>query len=114
MAEPYRTLELFNAFVGAGFKYEELFPQPLPKPDAQKPAERPAVEVQRPEERGLRREVVEKPAAKPEAAGPEVVRSLRRGEKPRAPVADVIPEGVLETVDYLLERFGLALDRGGV
>jgi hypothetical protein len=75
MAEPYqpkklavarRTLELFNAFVGAGFKYEELFPQPPPKPEAQKPAERPAVEVQRPEERGLRQEV-EKPAAKPEA-----------------------------------------------
>ncbi len=69
MAEPYRTLELFNAFVGAGFKYEELFPQPPPKPEAQKPAERPAVEVQRPEERGLRREVVEKPTVKPEAAG---------------------------------------------
>ncbi len=100
MEEPYtpkkpsvarRRLELFNAFVGAGFKYEELFPQPPPKPEAQKPAEMPAVEVQRLEERGLRREV-EKPAAKPEApkpvaeavkpeaAGPEVVRSLRRGE----------------------------------
>ncbi len=30
-----RTLEFFNAFVGAGFKYEELFPQPPPKPDVQ-------------------------------------------------------------------------------
>ncbi len=68
------------------------------------------MEVQRPEERGLRREVVEKSTVKPEAAGPEVVRSLRRGENPRAPVADVIPEGV-EAVDYLLERFGFALDR---
>ncbi len=119
MAEPYtpkkpsvarRTLELFNDFVGAGFKYEELFPPP-PMPDAQKPAERPAVEVQRPEERGLRREVVEKPTVKPEAAGPEVVRSLRRGEKPRAPLADVIPEGVFEAVNYLLKRFGVVLDR---
>jgi len=156
MAEPYspkkpavarRTLELFNAFVGAGFKYEELFPPP-PRPEAQKPAQRPevvkpeikpaeakpaersAVEVQRPEERGLKREV-EKQATKPEAVKPaevkrpetvkpEVVkpaveavevRGLRRGEKPKAPVADVIPERVLEAVDYLLERFGFALDR---
>jgi hypothetical protein len=35
---------------------------------------------------------------------------LRRGERPRAPIVDVIPEGV-EAVDYLLERFGVALDR---
>jgi hypothetical protein len=87
------------------------------------------------EERGLRREV-EKPTAKPEtvkpaeakptevkraeAVKPEVVkpaaeavevRGLRRGEKPKAPIADVIPERVLEAVDYLLERFGFALDR---
>jgi hypothetical protein len=134
MAAPYqpkkpavarKAVELFNAFVGAGFKYEELFPPP-PKPEAQrpeavrpetakpevKPAERPAVEVQRPEERGLRREV-EKQAAKLEAVKPaevrrpeavrqevvkpeapkpeaEVVRGLRREERPRAPVADVI------------------------
>jgi hypothetical protein len=122
MAAPYspkkpavarKAIELFNAFVGAKFTYEELFPPPPPKPEA-KPAERPAVEVQRPEERGLRREV-EKQAAKPEAAKPEAVkpeaveRGLRREERPRAPVADVIPEGV-EAVDYLLERFGLALD----
>ncbi len=41
MAEPYhlrkpavarKAVELFNAFVGAGFKYEELFPPPPPKP----------------------------------------------------------------------------------
>ncbi len=147
MAEPYtpkkpavarKAIELFNAFVGAGFKYEELFPPP-PKPEAQKPettakpeikpAERPAVEVV--EERGLRQEA-EKQAAKPEAARPEavkpevgsqavkpeaprpaaeaVVRGLSRGEKPKAPVADVIPERVLEAVDYLLERFGVVLD----
>jgi hypothetical protein len=82
MAEPYqpkkpavarKAVELFNAFVGAGFKYEELFPPPPPKPaeaqrqEAAKPETKPAVEV---EERGLRREV-EKQAAKPEAAKPE-------------------------------------------
>jgi hypothetical protein len=145
MAEPYtpkkpsvarRAVELFNAFVSAGFKYEELFPPPPPKPAEAKreavkpevaktevkPAERPAVEVQRLEERGLRREV-EKPTAKPEAVRPEavkpeakpeaeVVRGLRQlGERPRAPIADVIPERVLEAVDYLIQRFGLALDR---
>jgi hypothetical protein len=160
MAEPYtpkkpavarRTLELFNAFVGAKFTYEELFPPPqkpeAAKPEAQKPeaakpaeakkeavkpetakpeikpAQKPAVEVQRSEERGLRREV-EKPTAKPEAVKPAEVkrpevakpaveeRGLRQlGEKPKAPVADVIPERVLEAVDYLLERFGFALDR---
>ncbi len=142
MAAPYqpkkpavarKAVELFNAFVGAGFKYEELFPPPPPKSEAAKPAEtkpetkpaevkpaeRPAVEV---EERGLRREA-EKQAAKPEAVKPEVgpravkpeakseaevVRGLSRG--PRAPVADVIPERVLEAVDYLLERFGIVLD----
>jgi len=227
-----KAVELFNAFTGAGFKYEELFPPPKPeaqkpaqrletaKPEAvrpaeaekeavkletvvkpetakpaQKPAERPAqkpaVEVQRPEERGLRRE--EKPTVKPEAAGPvgqkppavtaveEAVRGLRQevekptvkpeavkpaaetrpevakpakpeavkpaerpaevkrpeavkpevvkpaaeapkpavegsrglrqlGEK-QAPIANVIPERVAEAVDYLIERFGLALDK---
>ncbi|MFZ8807234.1 MAG: hypothetical protein ACO2PN_03905, partial [Pyrobaculum sp.] len=48
MAEPYspkkpavakKAVELFNAFVGAGFKYEELFPPPQ-KPEAQKPPSR--------------------------------------------------------------------------
>jgi len=176
MTEPYtpkkpavarKAVELFNAFTGAGFKYEELFPPPPQKPaEAAKPAEakreavkpetvvkpeaakpeikpaqKPAAEVQRPvvEERGLRREV-EKQAAKPEAAKPEAVkpevrpqavkpeaprpeaakpaaeavevRGLRQlGEKLKAPIADVIPERVLEAVDYLLERFGFALDR---
>jgi cell division protein FtsN len=158
-----------NAFVGAGFKYEELFPPPqkpaeavkpaeakpepvvkpetAAKPEAVKPAEakpaqKPAADQRFLEERGLRREV-EKQAAKPEAAkleavkpevGPQAVkpeaprpeaakpaalkpaveggRGLRQlGEKPKAPVADVIPERVLEAVDYLLERFGFALDR---
>jgi len=145
-----KAVELFNAFVGAGFKYEELFPPPQ-KPEVQKPAgavkpeikpaevkrpeavkpeavepvQKPAVEVQRSEERGLRREA-EKQAAKPEAVKPtEVkkpeavkpaaeaveVRGLRQlGEKPKAPIADVIPEGV-EAVDHLLERFGVVLDR---
>jgi hypothetical protein len=133
MAEPYspkkpavarKAVELFNAFVGAGFKYEELFPQPQ-RPEAQKPeavkpaeavrpesaktevkpAERPAVEVV--EERGLRREA-EKQAAKPAAEAVE--RGLRREERPKAPVADVIPEEVLEAVEYLVERFGVVLD----
>ncbi len=86
MVEPYspkkpavarKAVELFNAFVGAGFKYEELFPPPPPpKPaEAAKPETKPAVETV--EERGLRREV-EKPTAKPEVV------------KPKAPVADVI------------------------
>ena len=138
MAEPYtpkkpavarKAVELFNAFVGAGFKYEELFPPPPPpKPEAQrqeaaKPETKPAVEVQRPEERGLRREV-EKPEVGPQAVRPEVgkpevvkpeapkpeaevVRGLRRGERLRAPVVDVMR---VESVDYLLERFGVVLD----
>ena len=130
-----KAVELFNAFVGAGFKYEELFPPP-PKPEAAKPAgavkpeaakpeTKPAMEVQRPlEERGLRREV-EKPEVGPQAVRPEVgkpevvkpeapkpeaevVRGLRREKRPRAPVVDVMR---VESVDYLLERFGLALDR---
>jgi tetratricopeptide (TPR) repeat protein len=213
-----KAVELFNVFVGAGFKYEELFPPPPPKPEAAKPAveerglrreavkpetakpeikpaersaQKPAVEAQRTEERGLRREEkptvkpeaagpvgqkppavtavegvgrdlrreVKKPTAKPEAVRPEAVkpsaetrpevakpetakpeavkpaepaevkrpeavkpevvkpaaeavevRGLRREERPKAPVADVIPERVLEAVDYLLERFGFALD----
>jgi outer membrane biosynthesis protein TonB len=159
MAAPYtpkkpavarKAVELFNAFVGAGFKYEELFPQ-SPKPEAQKPeaakpaeakketvkpetvvkpakpetkpAQKPTVEV---EERGLRREV-EKAIAKPETLKPTEVkkpeaikqaepaaeaveRGLRREEKPKAPIADVIPERA-EAVDYLIQRFGLALDR---
>jgi hypothetical protein len=175
MAAPYspkkpavarKAVELFNAFVGAAFKYEELFPPPQPKPaeaarpetaakpeavkpveakraavkpDVKpakaakpekpveaKPVERPAVEVQRPEERGLRRDV-EKVTAKPEAVKPTEVkkpeavkpaepaaeaaeRGLRREEKPKAPIADVIPERA-EAVDYLLRRFGDVLDR---
>jgi hypothetical protein len=137
MAEPYtpkkpavarKAVELFNAFVGAGFKYEGLFPPPPQKPEAQrqeaaKPEIKPAVEVQRSEERGLRREV-EKPEVGPQAVRPEVgkpevvkpeapkpeaevVRGLRREERPRAPVVDVMR---MESVDYLLERFGVVLD----
>ncbi len=118
MAAPYtpkkpavtrKAIELFNALVGAGFKYEELFPPPPPKPEAQKPAQRPeavkpeavkpaerpaqkpAVEVQRSEERGLRREV-EKPTAKPEAAKPEAVK-LETAAKPEIKPAEVKPAG---------------------
>ncbi len=192
MAAPYqpkrpavarKAVELFNAFVGASFKYEELFPQP-PKPEAKKPeavkpaeaakpaeakretvkpeavakpetaakpeakpverpTQRPAVEAQRLEERGLRREA-EKPAVKPEAAKPEAVKpeaaakpetikpavtavegadqkpavkpeavkpaEVKEVVKPKAPIADVIPERVAEAVDYLMGRFGVALD----
>jgi hypothetical protein len=86
MAEPYqpkkpavarKAVELFNAFTGAGFKYEELFPPPQ-KPETQrqeaaKPETKPAVEAV--EERGLRREV-EKQAAKPEAVRPEAVKPV--------------------------------------
>jgi hypothetical protein len=132
MAAPYqpkkpavarKAVELFNAFVGAKFTYEELFPPPQ-KPEAQrqeavkletaakpeiKPAERPAVEV---EERGLRREAARPEAVKPEALRPAAeaveVRGLSRG--PKASVADVIPEGVLEVVEYLVGRFGVVLD----
>jgi len=144
MAEPYqpkkpavarRALELFNAFMGAGLKYEELFPPPqraeAVKPveaakaeavETAKPAKAEQAEALKPEarrpaeavERGLRPEAVE-PEAKPaaEARRPAVEeRGLRRlGEMPRAPIADVIPDGALEIVDHLVERFGLALDR---
>jgi hypothetical protein len=63
-----KAVELFNAFTGAGFKYEELFPPPKPaevqKPEAAKPAE-------------ARRE-----AAKPETAvkpaKPEAVKPAER------------------------------------
>ncbi len=145
MAEPYtpkkpavtrKAIELFNAFVGAGFKYEELFPPPPPKPaEAAKPAEvvkpeavkpaevkpagRPAVEAV--EERGLRceveKQVAKLEAAKPEAVRPEAPRSaaevvergLSRGSG--ASVVDIVPGGVLEVVEYLVGRFGVVLDR---
>jgi hypothetical protein len=90
---------------------EAIKPAEAAKPEA-KPAQKPAVETI--EERGLRREV-EKVTAKPEAVKPAeltaeaVERGLRREEKPKAPIADVIPEGA-EAVDYLLRRFGVVLD----
>jgi hypothetical protein len=58
MAAPYtpkkpavarKAVELFNAFTGAKFTYEELFPPPQ-KPEAAKPEAKPVVEVI--EERG--------------------------------------------------------------
>jgi hypothetical protein len=102
-------------------KPEAVKPAEAAKPET-KPAQKPAVEV----ERGLRRDV-EKATARPEAVKPTEVkkpeaakpaepaaeaaeRGLRREEKPKAPIADVIPERV-EAVDYLIQRFGLALDR---
>jgi hypothetical protein len=177
MAAPYtpkrpavarKTIELFNAFTGAKFTYEELFPPPPPKPEAAKPVEAQKPEVVKPEtvakpeaakseikparpaqkpavevhsavgERGLRWEGVERSAAGPGAVKPEVVkpeaarmeaarpearpegmevehllaevRGLRRGERPRAPVADVIPER-FGAVEHLVQRFGVVLDR---
>jgi hypothetical protein len=71
------------------------------------------------EERGLRREA-EKQAAKPEpeAVRPKAprsatevveVRGLSRG--PKVSVVDIVPEGVLEVVEYLVGRFGVVLDK---
>jgi hypothetical protein len=116
MAEPYtpkkpavasKAVELFNAFVGAGFKYEELFPPPPPK--AQKSAQRP--EAVKPET-AAKPEAVKpaevKPAERPAVEVVEV-RGLSRG--PRASVVDIVPEGVLEVVEYLVGRFGVVLDK---
>jgi hypothetical protein len=99
---------------------EAVKPAEAAKPET-KPAQKPTVEV----ERGLRREV-EKATAKPEIkptevkkpeavkpaepAAEAVERGLRREEKPKAPIADVIPERV-EAVEYLVQRFGVVLDR---
>jgi hypothetical protein len=100
---------------------EAVKPAEAAKPET-KPAQKPTVEV---EERGLRRDV-EKVTAKPEAVEPTEVkkpeavkpaepaaeaveRGLRREEKPKAPIADVIPERV-EAVEYLVQRFGVVLD----
>jgi hypothetical protein len=88
------------------------------KPEAAKPeAVKPEVGPQAVKPEAPRPEAV-KPteAKKPEAVKPAeptaeaVKRGLRREEKPKAPIADVIPERV-EAVDYLIQRFGLALDR---
>jgi hypothetical protein len=100
---------------------EAVKPAEAAKPET-KPAQKPTVEV---EERGLRREVeraIAKPEIKPtevkkpeavkpaEPAAEAVERGLRREEKPKAPIADVIPERV-EAVEYLVQRFGDVLDR---
>ncbi len=83
MAEPYspkkpavarKAVELFNAFTGAGFKYEELFPPPPQKPEAQKPEttakpETKPAEAKRPE--AVKPEAA-KPETKPEAVKPAV------------------------------------------
>ncbi|MFZ8807096.1 MAG: hypothetical protein ACO2PN_03205, partial [Pyrobaculum sp.] len=95
---------------------EKLVEKPTVKPETRpevakpetakpeiKPAERPA-EVKRPE--AVKPEVV-KPAA--EAPKPAVEGGLIREKQ--APIANIIPERVVEAVDYLIERFGLALDK---
>jgi len=78
MAEPYspkkpavarKAVELFNAFVGAGFKYEELFPPPQ-KPEAQRP------EVVKPE--AAKPEIKPAEAKRPEAVKPEAVEPAER------------------------------------
>jgi len=149
--------------MGAGLKYEELFPPPPQRAEAVKPAEaaKPAKaeaavetakhEAQRPAKAPAeaakpakpeqaealkpeaRRPAVEERGLRPEAARPEAVepavRGLRReagrleaaearglgraelGERPGAPVADVIPERAFEAVEYLVERFDAVLDK---
>jgi hypothetical protein len=79
-----KAIELFNAFVGAGFKYEELFPPP-PKPEAQKPEAAKPAESAKPAE--AKREAV-KPEVGPQAVKPEAPRPLslplRLGRRPRS------------------------------
>jgi hypothetical protein len=115
MAEPYspkkpavarKAIELFNAFVGAKFSYEELFPPP-PKPEAQKPAEvvkpeaakpeiKPA-EAKRPE--AQRPETTAKPEAKPaQKPAVEVQRLEERGLRREVEKPTAKPEAVRQEV----------------
>jgi hypothetical protein len=84
MAAPYspkkpavarKAVELFNAFVGAAFKYEELFPPPKPaeaarpetaaKPEAVKPAEAKREAVKPETAKPVKPAKAAKPEAKP-------------------------------------------------
>ncbi|WP_143615323.1 hypothetical protein [Thermoproteus sp. CP80] len=124
MAEPYqpkkpaaarRALELFNAFMGAKFTYEELFPPPPPKPEAvrpeaqrleaAKPAEAKRLEALKPAEavnpaevlRPAEAEPAERPAAEVQKPAVEE-RGLRREavERPAAKPEAVEPAARLE------------------
>jgi hypothetical protein len=98
MAAPYspkkpavarKAVELFNAFVGAGFKYEELFPPPPPKPaEAARPETAAKPEAVKPAE--AKREVVKLETAKPEAVKP--VKAAKPEAKPVEPVERLVAE----------------------
>jgi hypothetical protein len=89
MAEPYqpkkpavarKAVELFNAFVGAGFKYEELFPPPPPKPaEVARPETAAKPEAAKPAE-------AKREAVKPETAKPEAVKPAKAAKPEAKPV----------------------------
>jgi hypothetical protein len=139
MAEPYaprreavarRTLELFNAFVGAGLSYEEVFP-PEEKPAAREAAERRGEAVQfkiaaqfKTEEAARLKTAAEEARRARERATPrfktaekasvveaeEAVKAVVGEEAVEAaPLPDLIPDGV-DPVLYLVGRFGYLLD----
>jgi hypothetical protein len=98
MAAPYspkkpavarKAVELFNAFTGAGFKYEELFPPPPPKPaEAARPETAAKPEAVKPAE--AKRETVKLETAKPEAVKP--VKAAKPEAKPVEPVERLVAE----------------------
>jgi uncharacterized protein YkuJ len=98
MAAPYspkkpavarKAVELFNAFTGAGFKYEELFPPPPPKPaEAARPETAAKPEAVKPAE--AMREVVKPETAKPEAVKPS--KAAKPEAKPVEPVERLVAE----------------------
>jgi hypothetical protein len=98
MAAPYtpkkpavarKAVELFNAFTGAKFTYEELFPPPPPKPEAQKP------EAAKPAE--AKKETVKpETAVKPKSAKPET-----------KPVQEPVERPVTEVQRPVVEERGL-------
>jgi hypothetical protein len=97
MAAPYspkkpavarKAVELFNAFVGAGFKYEELFPPPPPKPaEAARPETAAKPEAVKPAE--AKREAVKPETAKPEA---KPAKAAKPEAKPVEPVERLVAE----------------------
>jgi hypothetical protein len=142
MAAPYspkkpavarKAVELFNAFVGAGFKYEELFPPPPPKPaEAARPETAAKPEAVKPAE--AKREAVKPETAKPEAkpakaAKPEAKpvepverlvaeiqkpeRGLRREEKPTVKPEAAGPVGQKPPADTAVEGVGSWFKTGG-
>jgi hypothetical protein len=105
MAEPYqpkkpavarKAVELFNAFTGAAFKYEELFPPPPPKPaETVKPETAAKPEAAKPVE-------AKRETAKPEAAKPEAVKPAKAA-KPEAKLVEPVERPVAE-IQKLEER----------